>query len=1348
MKISEYGELFTPAPGDYLVIVQGGTTYKVRLDVLGLASGGGGTGLLDPAANGLVIRNAENVTIARSLIAPAAGLAIANPDGVAGPPTFSLANDLAALEALSGPGYPKRAASPADTWALMPAIPAGDISGAQALTGVSDPNVTITLGGSAATAVLSPASITLGWAGQLSVARGGTGAGTLANNGILYGGGIGPISALAPNAAVTNKFLTQSNGGAPAWATITPADLPGGFSGFANPSTLIGLAVVNGSTTTAMRSDAAPALSQAIAPTWTAAHTFTAGISMAATKITNLAQAIASTDALAAGRTITEGAGLAGNTYDLTANRTLALGLPSTLTVSTVDAASGTTHAHAITSSSNPGAAAMILATDASGYLTTVRLTVTDRIFVNAAVANFFLKDTLTGWQSASSLVITPQINNSIRSTNFTAGLVGWGINAIGDAEFNNIVVRGELRASVFKIQELAATAGTFGVFYSASTNYADVTTPGAVGGAFSFDAKNSDAGGMLFGVGDPVRWKAFVSTSGVIIGDSWATVNTRTNHGTYTTYTATLSAGSVNTTYRAGTAVVDYGPSGTGFITLSADGTVGASPNLTMAKHAGSPWAAFTTLLRLGNLNGSYGYASDVYGLAVGQYGVSNDAWITIANSGTAATSGVRLGQNTTTYIQLKTDGSGYLANSLIAWDTSGNLNVTGNATIAGWTITPNALTTPGGYVKVAANDDLSITPGAWFGRSPSGFYGVRLQDGFSNEIRMLIGDGSIYPYIGFIGAGVYRVVIGGLNGASFPGGPSSSMGLKIGDNSANLLVEFSSVRNTIAGWTITTTRIANAHVLIDNPGQFISLGSTPPTAYNTAAGLYFEGANGGRVSWYSDVNNYLLWDSSKLIIKAQNFTLDASGNLTATSATLSGAITATSGSITGNVTITGSLTAASGNVLLDANGLTLAPTSTLAYFRFQSAGQTTLEFRGADGDNIIQSKGRTGGSFSQAARLILSALDQAGSHSASFHVTSTATAASAGVYNIDGFVIGGNGSSPGAMIDLRLASDGPAFIGRGPSSAGRFELDFNSDGSWSMWDCSGGTWAKGITHKGGNVGVNTTNPSNAKLHVVGAANNNTFYAKADTTTGQSFGAVVDAGTNASDSALLVRAANSTTTYFAIRGDGFFSSYSTVNFAVFDGPSGSYLRLRNNSAESGYVGSAVSIGIPTATGLDTGLYSAANLHLYANNTLIFSGNLRLRTYGAGTLITDASGNVSASSDERLKFVEGEYTRGLAALRLAGRPVYYKMRPGFYTDDTSTRFVGWTTQRIAPGIPEAVMPGDPYDNLWDRAIHATMHNAILDLDTRDDALQSQITTLQNQVEQLTARVAALEAAAV
>jgi len=48
-----------------------------------------------------------------------------------------------------------------------------------------------------------------------------------------------------------------------------------------NPTALVGLTAVNGSAITFMRSDAAPALNQAIAPTWTGQHVFAGGVNIA-----------------------------------------------------------------------------------------------------------------------------------------------------------------------------------------------------------------------------------------------------------------------------------------------------------------------------------------------------------------------------------------------------------------------------------------------------------------------------------------------------------------------------------------------------------------------------------------------------------------------------------------------------------------------------------------------------------------------------------------------------------------------------------------------------------------------------------------------------------------------------------------------------------------------------------------------------------------------------------------------------------------------------------------------------------------------------------------------------------
>jgi hypothetical protein len=76
---------------------------------------------------------------------------------------------------------------------------------------------------------------------------------------------------------VTELFYKRGTGPGTLQITSgTKVNLTGG--NFATPSALVGLTAVPGTLTTAMRSDAAPALDQSIAPTWTAKHTFDAGL--------------------------------------------------------------------------------------------------------------------------------------------------------------------------------------------------------------------------------------------------------------------------------------------------------------------------------------------------------------------------------------------------------------------------------------------------------------------------------------------------------------------------------------------------------------------------------------------------------------------------------------------------------------------------------------------------------------------------------------------------------------------------------------------------------------------------------------------------------------------------------------------------------------------------------------------------------------------------------------------------------------------------------------------------------------------------------------------------------------
>jgi hypothetical protein len=80
-----------------------------------------------------------------------------------------------------------------------------------AISKTNDTNVTLTLGGDFNTALLSPASFTLDWAGELSAARGGTGFGSYTVGDVLYAS---TATALDKLSAGTIDYALVSNGAA------------------------------------------------------------------------------------------------------------------------------------------------------------------------------------------------------------------------------------------------------------------------------------------------------------------------------------------------------------------------------------------------------------------------------------------------------------------------------------------------------------------------------------------------------------------------------------------------------------------------------------------------------------------------------------------------------------------------------------------------------------------------------------------------------------------------------------------------------------------------------------------------------------------------------------------------------------------------------------------------------------------------------------------------------------------------------------------------------------------------------------------------------------------------------
>lgn len=208
----------------------------------------------------------------------------------------------------------------------------------------------------------------------------------------------------------------------------------------------------------------------------------------------------------------------------------------------------------------------------------------------------------------------TPRIhidgaNKRIESTNFASGTAGFRIEgATGNAEFNNITARGAIASAVFTYNQVQATAGEIVVAKGAGKLRSDFAVTGGSGNILIEDPPGIShaAAGGLWSVNDIIRMK----DPGV--GDSWFKVLSVVDQTTHWSLLAQYQAGNTLVTFKAATAVVNYGQSGQGIVRISAAGSY--TPYVSLATHAGLPWASLTEKARLGNLDGVSGASG--YGL------------------------------------------------------------------------------------------------------------------------------------------------------------------------------------------------------------------------------------------------------------------------------------------------------------------------------------------------------------------------------------------------------------------------------------------------------------------------------------------------------------------------------------------------------------------------------------------------------------------------------------------------------------------------------------------------------------------------------------------------------------
>lgn len=239
--------------------------------------------------------------------------------------------------------------------------------------------------------------------------------------------------------------------------------------------------------------------------------------------------------------------------------------------------------------------------------------------------------------------------NAKIQSANYVAGQAGAKMSgATGDAEFNNIKARGAIVASVFEKGQVTATSGTQGWFKSAGklklTCYVN-TAPTST----EIDMDDPDSGhAALFAVNDIVRLKSNA-------GDCWIKITSVSDQTTYYAYYGLLQSGTA-VDFDPGTVVVNYGISGDGFLWATADDT--NAPFFAVYTHAGSPWSVITEVARFGNLNGALTYASDLYGIAIGdttgymKYDPTNGFTVGFAGGGaTIGADGIKVDGQTMVY-------------------------------------------------------------------------------------------------------------------------------------------------------------------------------------------------------------------------------------------------------------------------------------------------------------------------------------------------------------------------------------------------------------------------------------------------------------------------------------------------------------------------------------------------------------------------------------------------------------------------------------------------------------------------------------------------------------------------
>lgn len=348
----------------------------------------------------------------------------------------------------------------------------------------------------------------------------------------------------------------------------------------------------------------------------------------------------------------------------------LAMGTPTTLSTTTSNNISTTTHTHQISHTNDAIAFAnTIMSTGVSGEMSVRRIGLGTES-VSTAIALF--RNTATSqhtvhvkqiagqtgdlwriesWSGGALIRLTGGGDLESGTPGFVSGLTGWQITATGDAEFNNAFIRGELHATTFVADEMHATGGTIAVMTVAKVappvNVND-NKMGGIGSTFVLNLEDSWYLGIAYvTAGDVLRLKPMgqlssggslslydiyleVVSAGSQVGRNINPDNGDVSPGYRPTTVRRLRGGANNLVIPQATAAVKWGKIGssgfTGGLVLTSD--LSGAPYIDVftvdATKSSSQWQAndpstfITPRVRMGNLIGVLGKSVDEWGIAM----------------------------------------------------------------------------------------------------------------------------------------------------------------------------------------------------------------------------------------------------------------------------------------------------------------------------------------------------------------------------------------------------------------------------------------------------------------------------------------------------------------------------------------------------------------------------------------------------------------------------------------------------------------------------------------------------------------------------------------------------------